>query len=170
MKSRAIQKMSKEELLKLLEAHAKNWLALDGCWFLAIEQELGWDTALKMDALAWRQYTVSEASRIKRCFGITGENGLKDLEVALQLRPYALVNDHRLYYDEEGALVLEMLNCRVQETRDRKGLPLHKCKPVGTIEYSGFAETINPAIETRCIHCPPDPGKRACKWRFVLRG
>ena len=111
---------------------------------------------------------MSEASRIKRAFGISGERGLRDLELALQLRPYALVNDHRIYYERDGSLVLEMLGCRVQDTRERKGLPLHKCKPVGLIEYSGFAKTINPAIKTTCIHCPPDPGVKACKWRFEL--
>jgi len=94
--------MSREELMKLLEAHAKSWLALDGCWFLATELEFNWKTALLLDAVAWKQYTVSEASRIKRCFNITGERGLSDLEIALQLRPYALVNNHRLYYEEDG--------------------------------------------------------------------
>ncbi len=168
IKSEVIKTMGREELLRLLDAHAKNWLALDGCWFLAIEGEFGWDTAMKIDAVAWQQYTVSEARRIKRYFGITGENGLKDLEVALQLRPYSLVNDYRLYY-EQDTLILEMLKCRVQDTRDLKGLPLHKCKPVGLIEYGGFAKTINPDIETQCVHCPPDPGRKACKWRFVLK-
>ena len=168
VKSEAIGQMDRDGLLKLLEAHAKNWLALDGCWFLAAESEYDSETALRLDALAWKEYTVYEASRIKRCFGITGENGLEDLRLALQLRPYALVNEHRLYYDEES-LILEMLRCRVQDTRDRKGLPLHRCKPVGLLEYGGFAKTINPNIETQCLYCPPDPGVKACKWRFTIK-
>lgn len=30
-----VKNLSREELLKLIEVYAKNWLAHDGCWFLA---------------------------------------------------------------------------------------------------------------------------------------
>ncbi|MDQ1267113.1 MAG: hypothetical protein QG635_2267, partial [Bacteroidota bacterium] len=33
-----IEELSREELLELLNIYAKNWLAHDGCWFLAIEK------------------------------------------------------------------------------------------------------------------------------------
>jgi hypothetical protein len=35
---------------------AKNWLALDGCWFLATEEEFGIDTAIKLDGLSWKRF------------------------------------------------------------------------------------------------------------------
>ena len=35
--------MSREELLQALKGFAKNWLAHDGCWFLAAEERLGLD-------------------------------------------------------------------------------------------------------------------------------
>jgi hypothetical protein len=41
----AFQAMSREELLCALEMFAKNWLAHDGCWFLAAEQRFGLATA-----------------------------------------------------------------------------------------------------------------------------
>jgi hypothetical protein len=35
---------------------------------------------------------------------------------------------------------------------------------------SGFAETIDPRIETEVIACPPDtPRDYACAWRFTLK-
>ncbi len=36
----AFQTMNREELLRVLEMFAKNWLAHDGCWFLAAEERL----------------------------------------------------------------------------------------------------------------------------------
>jgi hypothetical protein len=55
-------------------------------------------------------------------------------------------------------------------SRRRKGLPDFPCKPVGLVEYAGFARTIDPRIRTRCIACPPDPGPRDayCAWRFTI--
>jgi Family of unknown function (DUF6125) len=42
--------MGREELLRALEMFAKNWLAHDGCWFLAAEERFGIDTAIELDA------------------------------------------------------------------------------------------------------------------------
>ena len=40
------EKMSREELLEALEMFAKNWLAHDGCWFIATEEKHGLDEAV----------------------------------------------------------------------------------------------------------------------------
>jgi hypothetical protein len=65
-----------------------------------------------------------------------------------------------------------MRDCRVQAARKRRGLPDFPCKPVGLIEYSGFARTIDPRISTRCLACPPDPHPPDiwCAWEFTLEG
>lgn len=65
-----------------------------------------------------------------------------------------------------------MRDCRVQSARRRKGLPDFPCKPVGIVEYTVFARTIDPRLRTRCITCPPDPrvGELACSWEFTLEG
>ncbi|MGD8555326.1 MAG: DUF6125 family protein, partial [Anaerolineales bacterium] len=54
--------------------------------------------------------------------------------------------------------------------RHRKGLPDFPCKQVGLVEYAGFASTIDPRIQTRCIACPPDPHPDSfwCAWEFTL--
>jgi hypothetical protein len=41
----AFNSMNREELLRALEMFAKNWLAHDGCWFLATEERFGMETA-----------------------------------------------------------------------------------------------------------------------------
>jgi len=66
--------------------------------------------------------------------------------------------------------VFTMRECRVQTARRRKGLPDFPCKSVGIVEYTVFAKTVDPRIETRCITCPPDvTGGLACSWEFTLR-
>jgi len=49
----AFRAVSREELLRALEMFAKNWLAHDGCWFLAAEERLGMKTAIELDTRAW---------------------------------------------------------------------------------------------------------------------
>ena len=41
MVSKEISNLNKEELLRLIETYAKNWLAMDGVWFQSIEDKFG---------------------------------------------------------------------------------------------------------------------------------
>lgn len=160
--------LSREELLKLLDVYAKNWLAHDGCWFLAVEEELGLESAIRLDTRSWERFSVAEAKRIMSGFAIPAGGGLDALEKALWLRLYACVNPQKTERPEPGRLVLRVLECRVQKTRRAKGLPDFPCKPVGVVEYSRFARTIDPRIETRCLGCPPEPvADCACAWEFT---
>src|SRR5437879_7820168 len=86
------ERMSREELLKALEMFAKNWLAHDGCWFLAAEREHGLEAAIRLDTEAWAQFAAVEARRIMSTFGLPASGGLEALEKALELRMYSLVN------------------------------------------------------------------------------
>jgi hypothetical protein len=168
----AYASMSREDLLRALEAFAKNWLAHDGCWFLAAEEKLGLDAAIDLDARAWGRFAGAEARRVMEVFGIPLGGGLEALERALGLRMYALVNDqHSEWSEDRSRLRFVMDRCRVQETRRRKGLPDFPCRPVGMVEFTTFASTIDPRIVTTCVHCPPDaPPGAACAWEFVIPG
>jgi hypothetical protein len=162
--------MEREELLRALAMFAKNWLAHDGCWFLAAEERFGMDTAIALDAGSWARFAAVEARRIMATFDIPEGGGLPALEEALGLRLYAMVNAQRVEWSEDRKrLRFFMDECRVQEARRRKGLPDFPCKPVGTVEFETFARTVDPRIVTTCLACPPDaPAGRCCAWEFTL--
>lgn len=162
--------MSREELLGALEMFARNWLAHDGCWFLAAEERLGMEKAIELDTAAWQRFAVTEANRIVSTFKVPRDGGLESLAQALPLRQYALINAQTLEWSaDRKSLRLFMDVCRVQETRRRKGLPDFPCKSVGTVEFEVFARTIDPRIHTRCLHCPPDaPAGKYCGWEFHI--
>jgi hypothetical protein len=166
-----ISELSREDLLKLLEIYAKNWAAHDGCWFLAAEERYGLETAMILDAASWEQFAPIEAERIKSGFGIPDNGGLPALEQALKMRMYALANKQEVVWTKDNALELRMIVCRVQQARRRKGLQDFPCKQVSVIGFPGFARAIDPAIQTECIACPPDPvGEGYCRWRFTKKG
>lgn len=163
--------LSREQLLALVEVYAKNWLAHDGCWFLAAEESLGLEQAMALDRKSWERFSPVEARRIMQTFGIAEGGGLEALEKALGYRLYAAINRHAFERPAAHRLIYKMVDCRVQSARRRKGLAAFPCKPVGEIEYLKFAETIDPRIRTRCLKCPPDPLPEddcLCAWEFTL--
>jgi hypothetical protein len=165
------QKLSREELLTLIDVHAKSWLAHDGCWFLAAEEKYGLETAIELDTRAWERFSPVEAQRIMQAFGIPENGGLDALEKALNYRLYATVNRQKAVRTGKNTLLFKMIDCRVQSARRRKGLADFPCKSVGTVEYATFAETIDPRIKTTCLQCPPDePADDACycMWEFTI--
>lgn len=158
--------------VQLIEDYSKNWLAMDGVWFQSVEQKLGMDEAMYHDAEAWRRFTVIEAKRIKQFLELPERPGLEGLAHALQLRFYANLNEADILWEDDGkTLVYRTRECRVQRARERKGMPFHPCKPVGEIEYAGFARTIDDRITCECISCFPEVTDAACccSWRFRMR-
>jgi len=164
-------KLSKEELIAYIGDLSRNWLAHDGLWFQAVERKFGMETAMELDVEAWKSFTVIEAKRIKKRFGIPEFGGLEGVKKALRYRLYANINVQEIKELDETSFTFQMNDCRVQSARKRKGLAAFPCKRVGIPEYSLFARTIDPRIETECVACPPDPHPEEfwCCWKFTLK-
>lgn len=171
MKNDFLQSLSKERLIQLIEDYSKNWLAMDGVWFQSVERTRGMDEAMHHDAEAWRRFTVIEARRIKKFLGLDEHPGLDGLAQALQLRFYANLNEADITVDRAArTLVYRTKECRVQRARERKNMPYHPCRPVGEIEYTGFAHAIDDRITCKCLSCFPDvtDASCCCAWLFEL--
>ncbi len=170
LRRRELERLPKEFLIDLLEDAAKNWLAHDGLWFLACEARLGMEGAIELDRQAWEKFTVIEAKRIMARHGIPPNSGLEGLKKALAYRLYAHLNIQEIVEETENSLVFRMNDCRVQSARTRDGRPDFPCKLVGLVEYTKFAQTIDPRIKTECLSCPPDkhPAEYYCAWKFSL--
>ena len=164
------EELTRDELLKILDMYAKNWLAIDGSWFLAAEQKYNLETAIELDTESWRRFSPVEAKRIMKEMNIPPNSGLAGLKKALQFRVYARLNRQSIEEIDETRFVFRMEKCRVQDARKRKGLPDFPCKSVGLVEYEEFARTIDSRITTRCLGCPPDPHPDEwwCAWEFSL--
>ncbi len=162
--------LPKEQLIGMIEDAAKNWLAHDGLWFLAVEADHGMETAIKHDTTAWETWTVIEAKRIMKRHGIEPNSGIAGLKKALAYRMYAHLNIQEIIEETETSIVFRMNDCRVQSARNRDGRPDFPCKSVGLVEYTKFASTIDPRIKMECICCPPDkhPADYYCAWKFSI--
>lgn len=166
-----LKNLSRDLLEEMLTDFAKNWLAHDGLWFQAVENEYGIDRAIELDARAWEKFTVIEAKRIMARHSVAEGSGLDGLKKALGFRLYALLNKQEISNETDNSFDFYMRDCRVQSARERKGMSLFPCKSVGIVEYREFARTVDPRISTECLGCPPDDAAGVdfyCGWRFSI--
>lgn len=165
----ALKSMDKEKQLSLTDAIAKNWLAQDGVWFQAVEFVHGMNDAKRCNDSCWGRFSPFEAHSIKKLLHLEEHPGLEGLEKALNFRMYGRLNVQSCIW-EDGALIFQMNECRVQTARIRKGLDDYPCKSAGLVEYARFAKGIDDRIKTTCIGCPPDehPENWFCAWKFTL--
>lgn len=162
--------MEPELLAQVRDRLAKNWLVNDGVWFQAIEQREGMSEAKRCNDSCWAQFSPYEAFAIKRQLGLAEQAGLAGLKQALGFRVYATINIQSIVDESDTSFIFRMDECRVQQARQRRGLPDYPCKSAGLVEYSYFARAIDARIKTECIGCPPDehPPEWFCAWRFTL--
>ena len=73
--NKALDGLSREQLIELLEIYSKNWLAADGIWFQSVERRLGMDEAMYHDVEIWKKFTVVEALKLKKFLGLPEQAG-----------------------------------------------------------------------------------------------
>ena len=161
-----------EDLAQALTDAAKNWVAMDGLWFQAVEQAYGIDAALAIDKEVWEQFALVEARRIKERLALPEKGGLDALEIAFKNRLVSLLNELEILLPDEKTLIITLKTCRVQAARKRKGMTEFPCRSVGLVEFPVFARTIDARIITECLSCPPEtlPRTPYCSWKFTLEG
>jgi hypothetical protein len=161
-----------EDLSQALTDAAKNWVAMDGLWFQAVEQAYGMNAALAIDKEVWEQFALVEARRIKERLALPEKGGLDALEIAFKNRLVSLLNELEILRPDEKTLIITLKTCRVQAARKRKGMTEFPCRSVGLVEFPVFARTIDARIITECLSCPPEtlPRTPYCSWKFTLEG
>lgn len=162
--------LPREKLLELTGEMGKNWLAMDGLWFQAVEKAYGMNDAKRCNDSCWNRFSQVEARMIKRFLGLPARAGLEGLRQALGFRLYSRINVQSIVDESPNSIVFQMNDCRVQSARKRKGLADYPCQSAGLVEYSRFAWEIDDRIRTECVGCPPDehPDDWFCAWRFIL--
>ena len=162
--------MSKDSLAELMDSVSVNWLANDGVWFQAVEFSTGMVDAKQCNDSCWALFSPFEAWSIKNFLHLPDPAGLQGLKEALNFRLYARINKQSFVDEDPDSFVFQMNECRVQAARKRKGLDDYPCKSGGMVEYSSFAGSIDPRIQTECVGCPPDEHPEAwyCAWRFRI--
>jgi hypothetical protein len=164
-----IKKISYEKIPDFIFMHLRNLWAVDGLYYLGIEEEWGTNDATKIDQQVWAIMGKIEARRLKEFLNIT-TNDIPALINALEHSGWALDLEDKEIETTENKAILRNKSCRVQKTRLKNNLTEFGCKPVRFGYLEAFAKEINPEITVKCSVCPPDnhPKDLWCEWIFQL--
>jgi hypothetical protein len=164
-----ISDIPKEKLADFIFMHLRDMWAVDGLYYLGIEKEFGTKAATEIDRKVWEVMGKIEARKIRNLFDITGDD-IASMIQGLRLSGWALdLEDKEIVVEKDHAIVRNV-QCRVQNTRLKKGLKEFGCKPVRWGFLKSFAKEFNKDIEVKCNVCPPDkhPDDLWCEWVFTL--
>ena len=159
-----------DKILEFIFMHLRNLWAVDGLCFLGIEEKWGTDEATEIDKNVWKVMGKIEAKRLKQ-FLKNNSPDISSMIEALRLSSWSLVIEDKEYEIGENEAVVRNTNCRVQNTRKKKGLSEFPCKPVRFEFLKAFAKEFSPDIVVDCLVCPPDnhPHNLWCEWKFVKK-
>jgi hypothetical protein len=165
-----ISQLPKEKISSYLFLQLRNLWAVDGLYYLGIEERYGTEIATEIDAQVWAVMGKIEARKLKEFLGIT-KTDVPSMMRALLYSSWALdLEDKEVEIKKESA-VIRNIRCRVQNTRRDKGLPEFGCKHVRYGFLTAFAKEFNPDIVVNCTLCPPDPHPEDlwCVWEFIIK-
>lgn len=143
--------------------------AVDGLYYIFIEEKFGMDNATEIDQKVWEVMGKIEARKIKKIFDIKGKD-IPSLMKAFSYSGWTMDLEDKEIVIQKDKGIIRNIKCRVQETRLSKGLSEFACKPVRFGFLKSFAKEINPDIVVKCNVCPPDkhPQELWCEWAFIL--
>jgi len=165
-----IEEIPKDKLADFVFMHLRDMWAVDGLYYLGIEEQWGTKAATEIDRKVWEVMGKIEARKIKKLFNIDGTD-IPSLMKAISYSGWALdLEDKEMVIDKDKGIIRNT-QCRVQNTRLSKGLSEFGCKPVRFGFLKSFAKEINPDIVVICNVCPPDkhPDNLWCEWEFRLK-
>jgi hypothetical protein len=165
-----LMQMPKEQLIEVFLLQMRNLWAVDGLYFLGIEEKFGTENATDIDKNVWEVMGKLEARRLKEIIKIES-NDIPSIMNALKHTSWSLDLENKEIAIEKDRGVFRNKNCRVQNTRMKKGLSEFPCKHVRWGYLKSFAKELNPDIEVKCNVCPPDehPENLWCDWEFEIK-
>lgn len=165
-----VESIPREKLADFVFMHLRDMWAVDGLYYLGIEEKFGTKQATEIDQFVWEVMGKIEARKIKKLFDMNGTD-IKSMMTGLQYSGWALDLEDKEIELFENKAILRNVKCRVQNTRKSKGLVEFGCKPVRWGFLKAFAKEFNPNIEVKCNVCPPDkhPENLWCEWEFILK-
>ena len=165
-----IEEIPKEKLADFIFTHLRNMWAVDGFYYLFIEEKYGTEVATEIDRKVWKIMGKLEARKIKELFDIK-ENNISSLMKALSYSSWSLDLEEKEIIVNKNNGIIRNTKCRIQNARLEKGLSEFGCKPVRFGFLKAFAKEFNPKITVNCVVCPPDEHSKDlwCEWEFIQK-
>ncbi|HEY7677253.1 MAG TPA: DUF6125 family protein [Candidatus Methylomirabilis sp.] len=158
--------LTQDELDDLLE---KAFTAVDGLWFLGVEEAAGFETAMAIDIRVWARFAETVARRLKKMWGIenpTREQALRIVDII-----YALGHlEVETRQEAPGRYLAEAPSCPWWENLRRAGREkIVRCHEVDQEMFAAALRAVDPGLRLEWIASRPQ-GATTCRWRIHAAG
>jgi len=169
-----LEDFSKDTLLRLLYATARQYLGIDAVWNSVVKEKFGGHIARDLEMEVWRRATSTEVLRTMGAMNIQGDDiaallkvlqcapgtaGIMDLDCEMRGKNHGILTVKRCssleYFERHGDIEGIRFACQQLETE---------------VGYPETAHAVNPKIEVTPLKRPPRQSKDeiACQWEFKL--
>jgi len=154
----------------LMEVASRTYYTIDGLWFLAIEEQFGFEKAFQMNQVVWQQAGPILGRRLLKNIDTEGKSLLRILMELLQADPLMYVHKPEVVELTEKRAVFRCNECPVQIARIRDGKGVYDGIPGCSLLFDAYAKVVNPRIIVTCNACAPNPENPDywCEWVFEL--
>jgi hypothetical protein len=163
-----LKKLTKEDKLFFFE---RSWVTLDGLWFLEIENETDWNTALKIDKTVWIRLLKTIFRRMQRYLKmdtLSPANIIKILTLRWSIEGW----DYKILKCEENEVDIGIITCPYKESMNRNPERIDKisliCKNMCLPFYKEVIEDSNPKISFE-ITKSQGLGDNHCNFKFTFQ-
>ncbi|MFH1150365.1 MAG: DUF6125 family protein [Actinomycetota bacterium] len=144
--------------------------AIDGLWFLAAEERLGFEAAFELDLEVWKRYGLVLLKRLARELEITlSEEDPPDLQtVNLLMEQLCRIDGTTCAWEMTGPAEarFDVLRCPWWENLRRSSREdVVDCEFVDNIIFLHWLDSVNPAVRMEITRSLPR-GDDHCSWRL----
>ena len=152
------------------EVASRTIYTADGLWFLAVEEEYGYDAAFELNQRVWKRGGFIHGRRLLKNLNLKGKAPLEALAAMVLADPIMTVRRTQITTLTHTRMVFRTLACPPAEARFRDGRGVFNGKPGCMLLFAAYAELIDHRIQATCVCCSPNPENPEywCEWEFTL--
>jgi len=160
---------TKNDLLDLLRMSGGFINAMDGLWFLAVEEAYGNAEAAKLDIKVRERYTHVLVKRVKRDRGLSG-SGIEMMRQVIEADPSFLINDYEISHLSRDRMFLRVNRCPILEAMEKSGRKEFMCEKTTGFYFRNIARELETKVTVHAIRLPPrnSPDEACCEWLFEV--
>ena len=133
---------------RALEYFKRSFFAVDGLWFMMIEEATSFDKALEIDKKVWRVMPKIQCKKLREIYDLQG-NTLRDLAKAVTIK--LSLEGYKADIEDAGEdrAIIKINECpwyNIMKKSGREKLAARVGEKICSVEYQGWAECFDKKI------------------------